>query len=166
MGADYAALPPLVRAIHDLHGDAGAAGEGTVARGRNIFARLMAAIARFPPAGTWAVHVAFAERDGRERWTRDFGGHVFSSELAARGGLAVERFGPMRFCFALAATKDGLGMHLRRWSLLGIRLPLILAPRIAARERQADDRFHFDVRLSFPLLGEIVHYTGWLTPIR
>ena len=166
MGPAYAALPPLVRAIHDLHGDAGAAGEGRVARGRNPFARLMARVARFPPAGTYALHVAFAERDGRERWTRAFGGHVFSSELSAKKGLAVERFGPMRFGCALAATEDGLAMHLKRWSAFGIRLPLFLAPRIAAREYEAEGRFHFDVRLSFPLIGGIVHYTGWLKPIR
>jgi hypothetical protein len=166
MGADFAALPPMVRAVHDFHGDAGAAGEGRVERGRNLLARLMAAIARFPPAGTWPLHVAFAEREGRERWTRDFGGHVFSSELSGKGGLAVERFGPMRFGFALAPTPDGLAMHLKRWSLFGIRLPLFLAPRIAAREYEAEGRFHFDVRLSLPLIGGIVHYTGWLKPIR
>jgi len=166
MGAHYAALPPLVRALHDLHGDAGAAGEGRVERGRNLFARLMARVARFPPAGTYALHVAFAEQNGRERWTRDFGGHVFSSELSEKQGLAIERFGPMRFGFALEAAADGLTMQLRRWSVLGLRLPLFLAPRIAAREWEADGRFHFDVRLSFPLIGRIAHYTGWLRPVR
>lgn len=166
MGPRFAGLPPLVRAIHDLHGDAGAAGEGRVERGRNPFARLMAWIARFPPAGTYSLHVAFAERDGKERWTRDFGGHVFASELSERKGLAQERFGPMRFGFALAPTPDGLTMRLKRWSVFGLRLPLFLAPRIAAREWQAEDRFHFDVRLGFPLIGGIVHYTGWLKPIR
>jgi len=166
MGPHFAALPPLVRAIHDLHGDAGAAGEGRVERGRNIFARLMGWVAGFPPAGDYPLHVAFAERDSKERWTRDFGGHVFSSELSKKWGLAVERFGPMRFGFALAPTKDGLAMHLQRWSMFGVRLPLFLAPRIAAREWEAEGRFHFDVRLSFPLIGGIVHYTGWLNPIR
>lgn len=166
MGDAFAALPPMVRAIHDFHGDAGAAGEGRVERGRNFLARLMAAVARFPPAGDYRLHVAFAERGGRERWTRDFGGHVFSSELSAKNGLAVERFGPMRFGFALAPTPDGLTMTLKRWTMFGIRLPLFLAPRIAAREYEAEGRFHFDVRLTFPLIGGIVHYTGWLIPIR
>lgn len=166
MGPHWPALPPLVRAIHDLHGDAGAAGEGRVERGRNLFARLMARVARFPPAGTYPLHVAFAERDGKERWTRDFGGHVFASELSTKWGLAVERFGPLRFGFALAPAPDGLTMHLKRWSLFGLRLPLFLAPRIAAREWEVDARFHFDVRLTFPLIGPIVHYTGWLKPIR
>jgi hypothetical protein len=166
MGPHWPVLPPLVRAIHDLQGDAGAAGEGRVERGRNLFARLMGWIAGFPPEGHYPLHVAFAEREGRERWTRDFGGHVFSSELSTKWGLAVERFGPMRFGFALAPVPDGLTMHLKRWSLFGIRLPRFLAPRIAAREWEAEDRFHFDVRLTFPLIGGIVHYTGWLTPTR
>jgi NAD(P)-dependent dehydrogenase (short-subunit alcohol dehydrogenase family) len=166
MGADFAALPAMVRSIHDVQADAGAAGEGRVARGRNLLARLMGAIAGFPPAGTYPLHVAFAARGGRERWTRDFGGHVFSSELSARNGLAVERFGAMRFGFALAAAPDGLIMHLRRWSAFGVRLPLFLAPRIAAREWEDEEgRFRFDVRLHFPPIGEIVHYSGWLRPV-
>ena len=166
MGAEFAALPAMVQAIHDIQADAGAAGEGRVERGRNLFARLMGAIAGFPPAGAYPLHVAFAARGGRERWTRDFGGHVFSSELSAKHGLAVERFGAMRFGFALAPAPDGLVMRLRRWSAFGVRLPLFLAPRIAAREWQDDEgRFRFDVRLHFPLAGEIVHYTGWLRPM-
>jgi hypothetical protein len=165
MGAGFDALPPRVRAIHDIQADAGAAGEGRVARGRNRFARLIGAVVRFPPAGLYPLHVSFAETGGRERWTRDFGGHVFSSELSAKGGLAVERFGPMRFGFELAPAPDGLAMHLRRWSLFGVRLPLFLAPRIAAREWEQADRFHFDVRLRLPLVGEIVHYSGWLLPV-
>ena len=123
-------------------------------------------IAGFPPAGHYKLHVAFAERDGKERWTRDFGGHVFASELSTKWGLAVERFGPMRFGFALEPAPDGLAMHLQRWSMFGIRLPCFLAPRIAAREWEAEDRFHFDVALRFPLIGQIAHYTGWLKPIR
>lgn len=165
MGARFDELPPLVRAIHDIQGDAGAAGEGTVRRGRNPLARLLGAIMRFPPAGAWPLHVAFAERGGRERWTRDFGGHVFASVLSERSGLAVERFGPVRFGFALEAAADGLNMELKRWSVFGLPLPLFLAPRIAAREWQADGRFHFDVAVAMPIVGDVVHYSGWLVPV-
>ena len=57
----------------------------------------------------------------------------------------------MRFAFALAPAPDGLAMHLRRWSLFGVRLPLFLAPRITAREWQDEQgRFRFDVGLRFP----------------
>jgi hypothetical protein len=166
MGERFAGLPPLVRAIHDFHADAGAAGEGRVERGRNPFARLIGAVMRFPPAGDYPLHVSFAAKRGRERWTRDFGGRVFSSELTGKNGLAVERFGPIRFGFALVPTAAGLAMHLRRWTVLGIPLPLFLAPRIAAFERQEGDRFHFDVAVALPLVGEVVHYSGWLKPVR
>lgn len=165
MGSAFDRLPPMVRAIHDIRGDAGAMGEGTVVRGPTLAARLIAAAMRFPPSGTVSLHVAFAERNGVERWTRDFGGHRFSSELSAAGGLVTERFGPMRFVFAMPSGLHGLDMQLRRWSCFRIRLPLLLAPRIAAREWEEEGRFRFDVRVSMPLVGTIVHYSGWLKPI-
>jgi hypothetical protein len=68
----------------------------------------MGAIAGFPPAGAYPLHVAFAARGGRERWTRDFGGHVFSSELSAKYGLAVERFGAMRSASRWRPRRTGL----------------------------------------------------------
>ena len=165
MGQRFAALPRLVRAIHDVSGDGGAAGEGTVERGRGLLARLLGRLMGMPPAGHYPLHVGFAERDGRETWTRDFGGHRFRSELSERHGRAVERFGPIRFAFALPSNGEGLTMELRRWSLFGIPLPRFLAPRIAAREWQEDDRFRFDVAVSMPLAGRIVRYAGWLVPL-
>jgi Domain of unknown function (DUF4166) len=53
-------------------------------------------------------------------------------------------------------------MHLRRWSFLGIPLPLALAPQGIAREWEEQGRFRFDVPIALPLVGRIVHYTGWL----
>jgi hypothetical protein len=163
MGPAFERLPPAVRAIHEVCGDAGAAGEGMVERGIGWPARLIGAIMRFPPSGRYPVHVAFAERNGVERWTRDFGRHVFASEFSARGDLVMERFGPIRFDFALPSDEKGLTMELRRWSIFHIPLPLFLAPRIAAREWQEENgRFGFDVRVSMPLIGPVVRYAGWL----
>jgi len=164
MGRGFDELPASVRAIHDVCGDAGAEGEGTVVRGAGPLARLMGALMRFPPTGTYPLHVAFAEREGVERWTRDFGGHRFSSELSEADGFVSERFGPLRFTFALPSSREGLEMRLRRWLCLGIPLPLPLAPRIAAREWEERGRFRFEVQVSMPLVGEIVRYCGWLLP--
>ncbi len=164
MGPAFDRLPPMVRACHRVCGDAGAQGEGRVTRGTNRLARLVAAAMRFPPSGIMSLHVAFAEQDGVERWTRDFNGHCFSSELSESDGLVVERFGPIRFAFALPSGPDGLEMKLRRWSLFRLPLPLALAPRIAAREWDEGGRFRFDVRVAMATIGEIVHYSGWLGP--
>lgn len=165
MGERFGDLPRPVQMIHNVSADGGAAGEGTVERGRGPLAKLLGGVMGMPPAGGYPLHVGFAERDGCETWTRDFGGHQFRSELSAREGLLVERFGPIRFAFALPSDGDGLRMELRHWSVFGVPLPRLLAPRIDAREWQEGDRFRFAVAVSAPLAGSIVRYSGWLRPL-
>ncbi len=161
MGPRFDALPQRVREMHALYGDAGAEGEGMVHRGGGL-AWLLGRAMGFPPTGTHPLRVAFTEEEGRERWTRDFGGHVFSSELSTAGEGVAERFGPLRFAFDLPSDGEGLRMVLRRWTVFGIPMPRFLGPRIAAREWQEDGRFRFEVGVSMPLLGAVVHYAGWL----
>jgi len=162
MGVRYRSLPAAVREMHRLHADGGASGEATVERGGGVGARLIAWIMRFPPAGKHSLHVAFTERGGKETWTRQFGSYGFRSHLSEYDGQLVERFGPLRFHFDLPSDDTGLAMELRRWSCLNIPLPMMLAPRGRAREWQEDGRFRFDVPISLPLVGLVVHYTGWL----
>jgi hypothetical protein len=162
MGSRFVALPLAVRTMHEVNGDGGAAGEGKVTRGSHPFARLIGAIMRFPPSGSYPLHVAFVERKGKERWIRDFGGHRFSSEISQAGNGVAERFGPLRFVFDLPADETGLQMKLRRWTAFGVPMPRALGPRIAAREWQEDGRFHLEVDVRLPLIGEVVRYTGWL----
>lgn len=165
LGEAFQALPAKLREMHDVSGDRGAVGSAEVSRGRNPVARAVASLMRFPPEGTHDLHVRFEERDGTETWTRDFAGRVFTSRLAAEGGRLTERFGPLRFVFDLSADASGLGMHIRGWTLFGLPLPLVLAPRSEAREWEEDGRFHFDVPISLPLIGLVVHYRGWLRPL-
>jgi NAD(P)-dependent dehydrogenase (short-subunit alcohol dehydrogenase family) len=165
MGERFAALPPAVRRMHEVLRDGGAAGRADVTRGQGWAARLVARLFGFPPAGRdIPVQVAFAEADGVETWTRDFGGRRFSSRLSRRGALLVERFGPLRFGFDLPGGPDGLSMRLVRWWLGPVPLPPALAPRSEAREWEEDGRFHFDVPIALPLAGLVVHYRGWLEP--
>ena len=162
MGPAFAALPRAVRAMHDVLRDGGASGRATVTRGRNPIARLAARLGGFPPAGEHDVHVHSSERDGRERWTRNFSGSRFSSSLYEKDGLLIERFGAICFGFDLPADSSGLRMVLRRWWFGPLRMPLALAPRAPAREYEQDGRFHFDVPIALPLVGPVVHYRGWL----
>ena len=162
IGTAFDALPAPVREMHAVFGDAGAEGVATVTRGQSLLARLVATIMRFPPEGEHAVHVSFEEEQGVERWTRDFGGHVFRSELRKSGRHLVERFGPMRFFFDLPADTSGLTMVMRKWSILGVPMPLMLAPRSEAREWAEGEDFCFDVPIALPLIGDVVHYKGRL----
>ena len=163
MGADFDLLAPQVRGMHELAGAGLAEGRATVTRGANPLARLIAKAMGFPPAGTdVSVTVRFFERDGRETWVRNFGGAAFSSQLSQSGGLLIERFGPLRFGFELTGEGRGLSMHLRRWWLGPISVPLALGPRGVARETEVDGAFHFDVPIALPLAGPTVSYRGWL----
>jgi hypothetical protein len=58
-----------------------------------------------------------------------------------------------------------LRLIVRGWSLFDIPLPRFLAPSCDAHEHETDARFHFDVAISHPWTGLIVHYRGWLTPL-
>lgn len=165
MGADFARLTDAVRALHQVNGDLAAAGSGEVIRGRNPLARLIGRLVGFPPAGSGIpVTVWMREEDGVETWRREFGGVAFQSQLAQRGGLLIERFGPIRFALALRREGDGLTMHFRRWWLGPLPMPRFLLPRGIAREYEKDGRFHFDVPIALPLIGLLIHYRGSLTP--
>jgi hypothetical protein len=123
---------------------------------------------RFPAAGRHVpVQVRFDVKGKTETWTRNFNGQSFQSHLRAGRGrserLLTERFGIISFAMALVLKGDRLSLVLRRWSILGIPLPMWLCVRSESCEFVDDEgRFNFDVRLSHPLAGLIVHYKGWL----
>ena len=164
MGQAFDALPDAVRAMHNVCRDGGASGETHVVTGTNLLARAIAWIMRFPSAGTHPLHVGFAEHDGIETWTRQFGQRRFKSRLSEKGGRLTERFGPLRFHFDLPSDRQGLAMQMRRWTCLGVPLPMAFAPRSCAREWQEGERFRFDVPIALPCVGLVVHYSGWLIP--
>src|SRR5512144_1685301 len=90
-----------------------------------------------------------------------------STQEEGRGSfdrLMCERFGPFAFGIALKREADRLRLVIRRWSVLGIRLPHALAPFGSAYESAEDGRFHFHVEIRLPVIGLIVGYRGWLVP--
>jgi len=165
LGDAWKNLPAEIRAMHE--GAAMAQGRASVERGDGLLSRLVARLIGFPAAGAdVAVKVRFdIDADG-ETWTRTFGTHGFSSrQFAGRGRserLLCEGFGPLTFAMALVAGENRLSLVLRRWSLLGLPLPMWLCPRSNAYETVEDGRFRFQVEISHPLAGLIVRYRGWL----
>jgi uncharacterized protein DUF4166 len=76
--------------------------------------------------------------------------------------LLRERFGPLTFDLALVVEGAKLCLVVRRWSLWGLPLLLLLAPGGDSSEMAIDDRFHFHVEIRHRLIGLIVNYRGWL----
>lgn len=169
LGPAWERLPEPVKALHGGTSSIRAEGRADIERGSHPLARAAAWIFRFPLAGVdVTVSVSF-ERDAQgETWHRRFGTQAFKSHHSSQHGswrhLLVERFGPVRFGLALVVDEAGLHFVVRRWSLLGIVLPLRWAPVSRASEFEADGRFQFDIDLGHPLVGRIVRYRGWLQP--
>lgn len=167
LGDAWASLPLSLRSMHQCKK---AEGFANVEVGKNLFAKLIANLWSFPKAGqNVPVQVSFQSKDGGEVWTRTFAGKSFSSfqieglQLSER--LLSERFGMSTFDFALVVDFSKLHFILRRWSVLGIPMPLSLSPVKMAFEHVDDDRFHFHVEISHPIIGLIVRYQGWLVPM-
>lgn len=164
MRARFDRLDHPVREMHLITGDGGASGTATVRRGTSWVARIIASLMRFPPTGDHDLHVSFTEQDGKEQWLRQFGQHDFASELSQDKEYLVERFGVLKFSFHLLERDGGLIMAMRKWSILSLPLPMAMAPRSEATEHADGDAFCFDVPISLPLIGLIVHYRGKLFP--
>jgi hypothetical protein len=167
LGDAWHALPAPLRAMHHLASPQVAAGQADVLRGSGPLARLVAFVVGFPAAGQKVpVQVAFTPGADGECWTRTFAGRSFTSfQSAGRGAsahLLRERFGPLTFDLALLVEGAKLRLVVRRWSLWGVPLPLILAPGGDSYETVIDDRFHFHVEIRHRLIGLIVSYRGWL----
>ncbi len=102
-----------------------------------------------------------------EHWVRDFGGKQFRSALTvSKAGGVWERFGPFTFEIALEVSDGRLGYPVRRARLFGLPWPMALTPKSDTFEAvDADGRATFDVAISLPIAGRLIHYQGWLASV-
>jgi hypothetical protein len=113
------------------------------------------------------VSVCFTPRsDGVEQWDRRFGDRRYASSIRAGAGkdqnFLIEHFGLFDLRFRLTARNDGLAWSLSGWRLM--RIPLPGCPRIECVESADGERFTFDIDVTFPLIGWLIRYRGWLLP--
>lgn len=169
LGVAFDTLPEQVRALHDSTTLRTWTGRAQVRRGKGIMAKAIARVIGFPQAtADVPVRVVLAPEAKGERWTRDFGGKVFSSFQDCGTGkndyLLIERFGIISVAMALVVDDERMTLIPRRWSCCGIPLPSMLIPRGEAFESERDGQFGFDVEITAPVVGLIVAYKGTLRP--
>ncbi|WP_375464608.1 DUF4166 domain-containing protein [uncultured Methylobacterium sp.] len=170
LGEAWDGLPSALRALHGAGGPRTYRGRARVERGTGVPARLAARLFGLPAAGEDVpVEVRFTVAGAGETWRRDFAGLTFASRQSEGRGrwerLLVERFGPVAVGLALLVEDGRLRMVVRRWSLLGIPMPMVLAPGGNTFEAQENGRFTFHVEIGHPLTGRMVRYRGWLEPV-
>jgi hypothetical protein len=167
----FAALAAPLKTLHGRNGPPVWRGRSEIETGNSFIARLLCKIIGQPPAGrdiplTLSIERIASPSGPAEIWTRNFGGARFSSRLSTTaGGELWEAFGPFSFRLGLAARGGGLELPVAEMRCLGLPLPSFLQPKSEAREyADIEGRFHFDVKLTLPLIGLLTHYRGWLLP--
>ena len=168
LGDAFERLPASVGAMHDLAEDTDTDGIAEIDAAPGIGPWLVRLIAGLPKPGRNVPISVTIRPDGRggEHWRRRFANRRYTSTMVAgEGGLAgflVERFGLFRLGFELRLVDEGLRWSLKRWRWLRVPLPSWTAPSIECLESDADDCFVFDIKVSFPFVGRVVDYRGWL----
>jgi hypothetical protein len=168
LGADFAMLPEPVRRLHSLAGDTMTEGRAEIIAAKGFWPWLICKLSGLPaPGRDVPVSVAFhSDGRGSEFWRRRFAGRRYASGFTTstgnRAGLLCERFFPFVFFHRLTPSAEGLRWDLVAWRLLWLPLPRWALPPTICFESGDGDRFVFDIDVRFPIIGQLIHYRGWL----
>ena len=162
LGAEYAALSPTLRRLHD--GSARSwQGEAAVSWGRNKFVHLLLRVARLPKQGKRVnCQVDFQQNEKGECWRRRFAQRFMYSHQALRDNQLVEVFGPFRLHLDNTVSAGGLIQRCVATYFLGLRLPTWLGLSVIAREWSVGAQMHFDVTIGLNGGLELLRYRGHL----
>ena len=161
-------LPPIVQTMHGAARRLETRGVADVAGDNRLPARWLRQLLGLPQPGAGQPLTVTFERQGtREVWTRRFARKTMRSVLDRREGspLLYERLGPARLGFALHHDGDAIDWQLRSVHLLGLPLPRALQGKVLSRSGVRDGRYHFQVNVRLPWLGQLVAYDGWLEEV-
>ncbi|MFC6080528.1 DUF4166 domain-containing protein [Sphaerisporangium aureirubrum] len=170
-----------MRRFHLGTGTVAGTGELTVRRGPGILAGVVCALLRLPRTAEGVPITVVVRRrpahhgprdDGRavvEHWTRRIGSHRLVTTQLRTGSHGWERHGPFVLHTRTVATPGEVVVTQDRAVLgvgpLSVRLPVWSAPRVWARARAEPGegaRFHLEVRVTLPVLGSLLSYSGHL----
>src|SRR5262245_2187833 len=161
-------LPAPVRRVHSLRQPLATAGRAEITAASGVLARFICWFAGLPrPGRDVDVSVTFAPAEnGGEHWDRKFVDRRYTSTMelgtGRDQGLLIEHFGLFDLRFQLHPQPEGLVWSLIGWRCLRIPLPRWSVPHIKCIESADGDRYTFDIDVSFPLIGWLMHYRGWL----
>jgi Domain of unknown function (DUF4166) len=160
-------LHPTICEVHGARSPIVLNGRCTIERGRGLGVTLAAWASSLPPASNNVPTTVTITRNNHcnEQWERNFNGHIMRSRLWQQGHLLAERLGLMTLLFALTEDNGDIIWTVRGARFLGIPLPTSWFAKSTARESESNGRYCFDVRVSLPLLGLLIHYCGWLSMI-
>jgi hypothetical protein len=105
--------------------------------------------------------------DGKERWTRYFGGaRPMQSDLRRSADCVVETIGVTALRFKFSVEGGSIRWTAVAGRTLGLPWPRSWLKGIDGYESHRGGRYYFNVRASLPGFGLIVHYVGELDLVR
>ena len=170
LGAELERLPPPVRRAHSIRAPLVTSGRAEITAAKGFLPRLVCWFAGLPrPGRDVEVSVVFTPtKEGGEHWDRKFADRRYASTMVLGTGrdqgFLIEHFGLFDLRFQLRVVPEGLSWSIAGWRFLHIPLPRWSVPKIDCVESADGDRYTFDIDVTFPLIGWLMHYRGWLLP--
>ncbi|MES2772155.1 MAG: DUF4166 domain-containing protein [Pseudomonadota bacterium] len=163
MGDAFNRLANPIQQFHTFAGHHEFRGVVEVASPASFIAKLLAVFLGAPLKATQGpIRFELWAKPDTETWTRFFPGKTMRSTLTKSGNRITERLGASLLTFELLEVEGALEMRLEKLYFLGIRCPVWLMPELTARETGEDQKLHFHIQASVPLVGRVANYTGYL----
>lgn len=167
LGTQYQTLPPAIKAFHD---DPTTPWKGHVnANGsNNLLAKIARKIMGLPkPAKNLPITISVDYiNEYSESWTRTINGVAFSTLLTINPNppqYMQEKWGLTSEYFALEVRDNKLCWNFQYHTILGFKLPRLLAPKVIAEERVDENgNYQFFASATLPMIGKIIEYKGSL----
>lgn len=165
----FGRLASMTRFVHTLNPSVKLRGRAEIKGAETWAGQLIAKLFSFPKSDTDAkLQVAITRGQNGEVWQRHYPDRTMRSIIRLvdeSKNLIEERFGFFRFEMKLVSDENGLDMKMQGGRFMNVRLPFFLLPTILVTERVSSEEKHmFDVHISHPFVGRLVHYSGWLKP--
>jgi len=120
-------------------------------------------------AGDQKLHVVISHKNGALYWSRQFNSaHTMVSVFTPKGhypaGYWHESTGKLSFKLGVNLLEGGWYWVLKNITFMGVPMPAWLFPSSHAYKRITDGLYEFSVTFRLPLLGQLVSYSGKLSP--
>lgn len=167
LGEDFSKLPPVTQKIHCPRPRHVLKGVSETKGAESLFGKFLAQLFKFPDGDEQVEIRVEIERlqDGSERWSRIYPDRTMVSHFShadPETKSVFEIFGPFRFRTCILPNPTGLHLVLDRAWCFGIPFPRALVPHADAKEIADAGAHCFDVTVSLPFFGRLVHYHGRL----
>jgi Domain of unknown function (DUF4166) len=165
LGAAFDGMPEAVRRMHSIERTQDVRGISRIMGGKNLLSWLIRVVAAFPtPTHRAPISIRFIKGLNDEEWDRRFGKSRFHTIMKREGQYLAEHLVafPVTFVYDVKADQKGFSLHVVRVRFLGIPLPRLLQPTLAARPSEWRGRYQFSTMVGFWFCGRVISYFGYL----